>query len=169
MKKYKLEKIENTNSLEGATIKLVEINILEETVNNTVFGCVTTDKATLFRSEGDMFSHFKGNMVDSAVISKGFLEFIPSDIWDNLIDNLPWTSQEDGLVWDIISPDGFSFWRDERNIKDIEEAEKIFKEEIMPRFKHQGYYSGVEGQILLDELKYNCRFIKREPFLDDED
>lgn len=60
--------------------------------------------------------------------------------------------------YDVISPDGFSINRN-GYYKTKKEAEKA-KAEYPNRFKQQGYYSSIRGQIALDELPNYCRIIR---------
>lgn len=63
------------------------------------------------------------------------------------------------IVFNIISPDGFTFHR-EPVIRKTNDPEKAIREEmelVKERYKGQGYYSSVRGRISLEDLEDHCR------------
>jgi len=97
------------------------------------------------------------------------------DFWNDLHDTLQRTNDFNdvrnelliairsfGIIkYAVMSPDGFNFFRPDGEGSDlyesIEAATAAFKNEVLPRYKHQGYYStAIRNRILLDELHEHC-------------
>ncbi len=78
------------------------------------------------------------------------MEILNIEVNDPVIEN---------IIFDIISPDGFSIYRD-NFFNSKEEAEIAFLKWV-ENYKAQGYYSSVKyGKILLCDLEYYCKLVE---------
>lgn len=72
-------------------------------------------------------------------------------------------SDQNKILWDVLSPDGFPIGRDEY-YDGPEEAEKAFYQ-WLKRYELQGYYSSVKhGRIPLNEVEHYIaykRYVKK--------
>lgn len=63
--------------------------------------------------------------------------------------------------YDILSPDGFSFFMDTEDLpKSLKEAKKRIPELIYTRYSKQGYYSSISGRISLNQTVKLCTIEK---------
>lgn len=64
-------------------------------------------------------------------------------------------------AYDILSPDGFSFFMDIEDLpKSLKEAKKRIPELINSRYSKQGFYSSISGRISLDRAIKLCTIEK---------